>query len=70
MYPTGFWRRKAVELTQEVMEESGRYTERGTEEDDDPLTPLRRAMEGIADLAQALTKLEAEPNEANLRILG
>jgi hypothetical protein len=52
------------------MEESGRYTERGTEKDGDPLTPLRRAMEGIADLAQALTKLEAEPNEANLRILG
>jgi hypothetical protein len=31
---------------------------------------LRRTMGGIPDLAQAITKLEAEPNEANLRILG
>jgi hypothetical protein len=58
-----------MELTQEVMEESGRYMKRGTEEDNNPLMPLRRAMEGIADLAQALTKLGAEPKEANLRIL-
>jgi hypothetical protein len=27
-------------------------------------------MEVIADLAQALTRLEAEPDEANLRSLG
>jgi hypothetical protein len=32
--------------------------------------PVIRVMEGIADLAQALTSLEAEPNEANLRSLG
>ncbi len=33
-----------------------RYTERGVEEDKDPLAPLRRAMGGIAGLAQALTR--------------
>jgi hypothetical protein len=67
---SGFWQQKATELTWEVLEMSGRYTERGAEEDEDPLAPLRKAMEGIADLAQALTRLEVEPNEANLRSFG
>ncbi len=49
---------------------SGRYTGKGAEEEEDPLVPLRRAMEDIADLVQGLTKLEAMPNEANLRNLG
>jgi hypothetical protein len=49
---------------------SGRYTGKGAEEEEDPLVSLRRAMEDIADLVQGLTKLEAMPNEANLRNLG
>jgi hypothetical protein len=32
------------------MGKSGKYTERGTDEDDGPLVPLRRAMGGIEDL--------------------
>ncbi len=68
--PTGVWQQKAAELTKEVMEKSGRYMERGTDEDDGPLLPLRRAMGGLADLTQGITELEAEPNEANLRLLG
>jgi hypothetical protein len=68
--PTGIWQQKVEDLTKEVMEKSDRYMERGTDEDDGPLLPLRRAMGGIADLAQAITELEAEPNEANLKLLG
>jgi hypothetical protein len=67
---TGFWRRKAAELTEEVLEMSGRYMGKGAEKEEDPLVPLRRAMEDIADLVQGLTKLEAKPNKANLRNLG
>jgi hypothetical protein len=52
------------------MEKSGRYMERGTDEDDGPLVPLRRAMGKKVDLVQAITELETKPNEANLRLLG
>jgi hypothetical protein len=41
------------------MEKMGRYMERGTDEDDDPLAPLRKAMGRIADLVEAITELEA-----------
>jgi hypothetical protein len=68
--PTGFWRWKAAELTEVVLDESSGYTATGAKQDEDLLAPLRRAMEGIADLVQALDKLEAEPSEANLRGLG
>jgi hypothetical protein len=44
--PTGVWQQKATELTKEVMEKTSGYTERGTDEDDGPMTILRRAMGG------------------------
>jgi hypothetical protein len=52
------------------LEKSSRYAAKGTKQEEDPLAPLRRAMEGIADMAQAVAKLQAEPSEANLRDLG
>ncbi len=42
MDPTRVWQQKAMELTKEIMERTGRYMERGTDEDDSPLAPLRR----------------------------
>ncbi len=68
--PTGAWQRKATNLTKEIMEKMGGYTERGTDEDDGPLVPLRRATGGIAALAEVIMVLEAEPSEDKLRLLG
>ncbi len=68
--PTGVWQQKVADLTKEVMEKSGRYMERGTDEDGGPLVPLRRVMGVIADLVQAITELETKPNKSNLRLLG
>ncbi len=70
MDPTGVWQQNATELTKEMLEKMGRYMERGTDEDDSPLAPLRRAMGGIADLGEAITELEAEPSEDKLRLQG
>jgi hypothetical protein len=52
-----------------MLEKSTRYTAKGAEQEEDPLAPLRRAMEGIVDMAQAVAKLQAEPSEAKLRDL-
>ncbi len=70
MDPTGVWQQNATELTKEMLEKMGRYMERGTDEDDSPLAPLRRAIGGIADLGEVITELEAEPSEDKLRLLG
>jgi hypothetical protein len=67
----GFWRQNTVELTQGVLDELSRYMVAGAKHEEDPLAPLRRAMEGIADLAQALDKLEVSlvkpTSEASIR---
>ncbi len=60
-----------MELTQGVLDELSRYMVAGAKHEEDPLAPLRRAMEGIADLAQALDKLEVSlvkpTSEASVR---
>jgi hypothetical protein len=52
-----------------VLDDSRGYAVMGTEHEEDPLVPLRRAVEGVAELIQGVEKLEAEPSEANLRDL-
>jgi hypothetical protein len=68
--PIGAWYRAAMELTGEIMDKVGTYMKKETEEKDNPLVPLRRAMEGIADLGEAIAKLEKEPSKDRLRLLG
>jgi hypothetical protein len=54
----------------EVLDKASRYVVAGAEHNDDSLAPLRRAIDEIADLMQALEKLEAESSEVILRDLG
>jgi hypothetical protein len=54
----------------EVLDEASRYVVAGAEHKDDSLAPLRRAIDEIVDLMQALEKLEAESSEVILRDLG
>jgi hypothetical protein len=52
-----------------VLDESRGYAVIGAEHQVDPVVPLRRAVEGVAELMQGVEKLEAEPSESNLRDL-
>jgi hypothetical protein len=65
--PSGSWQQRAADLTKEVLDESRGYAVIGAEHEEDPLVPLRRAVEDVAELMQGVEKLEAEPSEANLR---
>ncbi len=68
--PTAAWCRAATELMREVMRKVGASMEKEVEEEGGPLAPLRKAMEGIVDLNEAIAKLENKPGEDRLRLLG
>jgi hypothetical protein len=68
--PMGAWYKAAMELTGETMDKVSTYMGRETEEKDEPLNPLRKALEEIANLREAIVKLENEPGEDRPRFLG
>ncbi len=49
---SGSWRRRAADLTKEVLDESRGYAVIGAEHEEDPVVPLRMAVEGVAELMQ------------------
>jgi hypothetical protein len=68
--PTGAWCRAATEVMREVMRKVGTSMEKEVEEESGPLVPLRKAMEGIVDLNEAIANLEDKPGKDRLRLLG
>ncbi len=68
--PEGFWRWKAVELTQGVLDKANKYAVIGVEHEEDPLVPLRKALEGAADIMQMLEKLKANPSDLGRELNG
>jgi hypothetical protein len=65
----GAWYRAAMELTKEIMDKVSPYMRTVTEEKDDHLAPLRRAMEEVANLNEAVAKTEDKLDEERLRLL-
>ncbi len=68
--PLGTWRKATMELMQEIMDKVSPYMRTVTEEKDDPLAPLRRAVEEVAYLSEAVAKAEDKPDEERLWSLG
>jgi hypothetical protein len=58
-----------MELTKEIMNKVSPYMRTVTEEKDDPLAPLRRAMEEVANLDETVAKTEDKLDEERLRLL-
>jgi hypothetical protein len=59
--PTGAWYRAAMALMKEIMDKVGPYVKMVSDEKEGALGPLRRIMEKVADLNEAVTKAEDEP---------
>jgi hypothetical protein len=68
--PLRTWHKAAVELTKKIMDKVSPNMRTVTEEKDDPLAPPKRAMEEVANLSEAVAKLEDKPDEERLRFLG
>jgi hypothetical protein len=68
--PMGTWHKAAVELTKEIMDKVSPYMKTVIDEKDDPLAPLRRVMEEVVNLSEAVAKSEDKLDEERLRFLG
>ncbi len=66
----GAWCKAAMEQMQEIMDKVSPCMRSESEEEDNPLAPLRRAMGEVASLSEAVTKAEDKPDEERLRFLG
>jgi hypothetical protein len=69
-YSTGTWYRAIIALTKEIMDKVGPYVRTVADEKEGALGPLRSIMETVADLNEATTRAEDEPEEVGLRVLG
>jgi hypothetical protein len=66
----GTWHMAAVELSKEIMNKASPYMRTVADEQDDPLAPLRRVMEEVANLNEAISNSEDKPDKERLRSLG
>ncbi len=68
--PSGRWRKAALDLTRDILQQVSGYGRDVANEEKDGLGPLRRAMGKVTSLKEAINGAKGVPEEGGLRDLG
>ncbi len=65
--PQRRWGRRKENLNEEVLQQGAAFLEEVTDQEGDPLKPLRSVLNRVVELVQLVEGFELKPTEANLR---